>query len=162
MTRHDGYHAGPAAPDMDRAAAQAFCVELAETIDALIEVLEEETKLVRAARLSEAAGLAEQKATLSQRYSKAHGVIQASGQEIGRRAPVEIDHLRRRHRDLETSLSTNLAVLATARTVSETLIRGVAAAVSPNAARPATYNAEARSNDPGGPPAGPLTLNVAL
>lgn len=162
MTSQDRYGEAPTSTGTERAAAQAFCADLSETIDALIRVLDEETNLVRAARLNEAGELAEQKAALSRRYGEAHGALQASGAEIGRQAPVEVEHLRRRHQDLEAALSANLAVLATARTVSETLIRGVAAAVSPNAVRPTTYSADARRSDTGGPPAGPLSLNMAL
>lgn len=161
MTTSDA-PAGPAGSrGIDRESARAFCAGLSETVDALIRVLNEETRLVRAARLSEAAALAEEKQLLAQHYGKAHGTMKARGSEIGRQAPVEIDHLRRRHQALESAISANLAVLATARTVSETLIRGVAEAVSPNVARPNTYSAEARRSAEH-PPTGPLSLNLAL
>jgi hypothetical protein len=162
MTPHDGHAHTPAPTTMDRAAAHAFCAELTETVEALIRVLDEETQLVRAAKLSDAAALGEHKASLARRYGEGHGVLKGWGREIGRHAPVEIDHLRRRHEALESAISTNLAVLATARTVSETLIRGVAAAVSPQSVRPVTYRADARRSDPEGTPAGPLSVNVAL
>lgn len=161
MTANDTIADAASLPAPDRAAARAFCAELTETVDALIRVIEEETRLVRAARLSEAAELVDEKTALAQRYGKAHGAFKVSGREIGRRAPVELSHLRSRHEALENALSANLAVLATARTVSETLIRGVAEAVSPARAQPATYGANARRSDDGVPP-GPLSVNVAL
>jgi hypothetical protein len=159
---HDATTAGTPAPEtIDRDSARAFCAGLAETVDALIRVLDEETRLIRAARLSEAAGLADEKTALAQRYGQAHGTMKVCGPEIGRKAPVEIDHLRRRHEALETAIANNLAVLATARTVSETLIRGVAEAVSSSSARPNTYSAEARQ-DTDTRSSGPFSLNVAL
>ncbi len=150
----------PTAP-ANRDEARAFCAELTDTVDALIRVLDEEARLVRAARLDDAARLAEDKSELARRYGQAHGIVKAHGQEIGRLAAVEVDHLRRRHDALEVATQNNLAVLATARTVSETLIRSVADAVSPDSARPDTYSAEGRSGGKG-PAHGPISVNVAL
>jgi hypothetical protein len=145
----------------NREEARAFCAELTKTVDTLIRILDEEARLVRAAQLDEATGLAEEKSELARRYGVAHGIVKAHGQEIGRLAAVEVDHLRRRHDVLEAATRNNLAVLATARTVSETLIRSVADAVSPDSARPDTYSAEGRAGGKG-PAHGPISVNVAL
>ncbi len=148
-------------PVMDRDAARGFCAGLTDTVDALIELLEEETRLIREARLAEAAALSEEKTRLAQHYGQAHVTVKHRSHELSRYAPVEIDHLRRRHQALDAAMSTNLAVLATARTVSETLIRSVAESAAPGAARPRTYSAEARKGEEA-PPVSPLSLNVAL
>ncbi len=149
-------------PAFDRDSASAFCNDLSATVDTLIRVLEEETRLVREVRLTEAAAIGEEKAALADRYVRAHGVLKSNNRDISRFAAVEIDHLRRRHGALEGAIAANLAVLATARTVSETLIRSVAEAVS-RSDRPAdTYSADARRNDGGGSGAAPVSLNVAL
>lgn len=144
-----------------QAEARTFCKELTATVDALIRVLDEETRLVRAARLDEAAVLADEKSELARRYAHAHDIVRARGQDIGRQAPVEVDHLRRRHEALEAATQTNLAVLATARTVSEILIRSVSEAISPDSSRPDTYSADGRAGN-SKPANGPISLNVAL
>ena len=150
-----------AAPAFDQRSAHDFCNDLARTVDTLIEVLNEETRLVRAARLAEAADMSAQKSAASERYVKAHGVLRTSGLEIGRLAADEVDHLRARHQDLEAAISQNLAVLATARTVSETLIRGVVDIASQRDGRSHTYGADARQTAEQ-PRTNPLSYNVAL
>lgn len=145
----------------DQDTARTFCGDLANTVDVLIEVLREETQLVRAARLSDAAAMSERKSSASERYMKGHSVLRNAGGELGRLVPDEVGHLRARHQALEAAISQNLAVLATARTVSETLIRGVAEAVGNRGGRTETYGADARQTTEA-PRAGPLSYNVAL
>lgn len=137
-------NAAPTTQTFDQSSARSFCGDLASTVDMLIDVLNEETKLIRAARLTDAAAMSDRKSDVSQRYLKAHGVLKASGPDLSRLAPDEVGHLRERHHALESAISLNLAVLATARTVSETLIRGVADTVANRTTQPQTYGADAR------------------
>ncbi len=142
--------------------ARTFCGDLAETVDALIAILNEETGLIRAARLTAAADIGPRKSVVAERYMRAHGVLKTAGGELGRLVPDEVGHLRERHQELETAISLNLAVLATARTVSETLIRDVADLVSARqGGRAETYGADARQNA-GKPASRPISYNVAL
>lgn len=145
----------------DQDTARRFCHALSDTVDALIAVLEEETRLIRSAKLAEAFAMGEEKSAISERYSRAHATLRRSGQVIGRCAPVEIDHLRRRHGALESAISSNLAVLATARTVSETLIRGAAELVARSDCTPSGYGADASRTASQGM-AAPVRCNVAL
>ncbi|TCT06468.1 hypothetical protein EDC22_11151 [Tepidamorphus gemmatus] len=126
----------------DADTARNFCIDLSATVDALISVLEEETALVRSARLSAATALGSAKFEASERYLKSYPTLRDSAGEIARLAPNEIDHLRERHHALESALSHNLAVLATARTVSETLIRGIADIFEAEGAGPTVYGAD--------------------
>lgn len=147
--------------ELGEEAARSFCRDLAGTVDALIDVLNEETGLIRAARLTAATEISEKKTSLSERYVKAHGMLRTSGGALGRLAPDEVGHLRERHQALESAISLNLAVLATARTVSETLIRGVADAVAERQGRQQVYGADARQAT-STPAAGPLSYNLSL
>lgn len=130
------------APVRDAGSARTFCIDLSATVDTLIRVLEEETELVRAARLSAATALGPVKLEASERYLKSYGTLRDSAAELARMAPDEVDHLRERHHALESAISQNLAVLATARTVSETLIRGIADIVEARSSGPTTYGAD--------------------
>ena len=70
--------------------------------------------------------------------------LRDQAEEIGRHAPREVAHLRQRRAALEVALTSNLAVLATARTVSETLIRTVADQATKRQGQPNVYGADAR------------------
>ncbi|MCT8972819.1 hypothetical protein [Microbaculum marinisediminis] len=149
-------------PVSDPAAARDFCVDLAQTVDSLIAVLNEETSLIRAARLTAAAEVSARKSVVAERYMKAHGVLSSAGAELNQLVPDEVGHLRERHQALESAISLNLAVLATARTVSETLIRDVAGlAAARQGGQTQTYGANARQTETA-PRAAPLSYNVAL
>jgi hypothetical protein len=149
-------------PVFDSESARQFCGDLAQTVDSLIEVLNEEARLIRAARLTAAAEISGLKATVSERYTRAHGVLKSAAAELKRLAPDEVDHLRERHSALESAISLNLAVLATARTVSETLIRDIADTVTAQrGGRQDIYGADARQTATA-PATGPVSYNIAL
>lgn len=147
-------------PDPDAMPAD-FCADLIETVDALITVLNEETRLVRAAKLSEAATLSGEKSLASERYIKAHGVLRGADSPFSALASDEVGHLRERHQALETAISQNLAVLATARTVSETLIHSVSDIVARKRGRTNVYGANGQQAVQQSQP-GPVSCNVAL
>lgn len=152
-------------PETDRtpdpAGARRFCADLAETVDVLIKVLDEETRLVKAAKLTAAAELGAGKAAASERYLRAFGTLRDSAPDLGRLAPDEVGHLRERHQALELAISQNLAVLATARTVSETLIRGIADIAGAKTAGPRTYRADGQHAD-AAPRSAPFSYTAAL
>jgi len=152
--------AAPAA-SFDQDSARTFCGDLARTVDTLIEVLREETRLIKAARLSDAVEMSDRKSAISERYMQGHSVLRMSGGALGKLVPDEVGHLRERHQALEAAISQNLAVLATARTVSETLIRGVSETVSSRDGQSHTYGADARESVEA-PRSAPLSYNIAL
>ena len=123
-----------------RAEAEMICVDIGGILDRLVAVVGEETRLVRAAKVVAATQLQEIKAELARQYVVALEVLRANAAIVGRHAPVLIDQLRRRHEQFQSELQVNMAVLATARSVSETLVRGVAEEVASRNA-PKTYGA---------------------
>ena len=123
-----------------RAEAELVCVDIGGILDRLVAVVGEETRLIRAAKVVAATQLQEIKAELSKQYVIALEVLRANAAIVGRHAPVLVDQLRRRHEQFQTELQVNMAVLATARSVSETLVRGVAEEVS-SRNMPKTYGA---------------------
>ena len=126
-------NAWPAPQDAE--SAQAFYVRLSHTLNELMATLDEEATLIRSAKLRDAAAIGTKKAMLAEDYRRALTVLRANAAMFGREAPREVEELKLRHGEFERILQTNLAVLATARTVAETLVRSVATYGS-NAKRP--------------------------
>ncbi len=145
----------------DQDAAQAFYLRLAETLEELMATLDEEAALIRAAKLRDAAALAPRKAMIAEDYRRALDVLRDNAELFGRDAPQEVEELRQRHRLLERTLQSNLAVLATARTVSETLVKSVAETIGSKGPKPTTYGSNARRPD-GSVRAGAIAVDVAL
>ncbi|MEO1200407.1 MAG: hypothetical protein AAFX39_14435 [Pseudomonadota bacterium] len=117
-------------PNHDQRAAEAFCDDLANTVEQMIAILNEEASEIRAARYEAALTLADKKSALAGSYSKAIGTLRAHGREIADLAPSGADRLRALHSDLETALQSNMTVLSAARTVSETLLRDLTRAAT--------------------------------
>ena len=120
----------PAKPEATRpvaspAEAESLISHLLEVMDALLGTVEEETELVRAGKLTEAAKLEPAKAELSRMYIADTTRIKASQGYLVRTTPATVDDLRRRHDEFRALLQINLTVLATAHAVSESIMRGV-------------------------------------
>jgi hypothetical protein len=132
-----------------------------DVMDALLAIIEEETELVRAGKLSEAAKLETAKAELSRLYAADSERIRASQAYLAEVAPDMLADLRRRHDEFRAVLQMNLTVLATAHAVSESIMRGV----SDELARRATPQAYGASGHPAAPSAAarqPLALSRVL
>lgn len=135
--------------------------EMASAMDAIIAVLEQETTLVRAGRLTEAAKLEAQKVDLSQRYYACVGRIKTPLPQLKTSASGALEHLQRKHDEFRALLQMNLTVLATAHAVSEGIMRGVSDELARKTA-PSTYGATGRANAPGPSAAQPLAISRVL
>ena len=138
----------PAPPIASAAEAARLVARLAEAMTSLLAVLDEETQLVRAGRISEIATIEPKKTELARRYVADAGAVRANALFLARETPREFDDLRRRHEQFRAVLQINLAVLATAHAVSEGIIRGAAGELARKAA-PQTYGAGGRATAPG-------------
>lgn len=116
----------------DRTESEGLCQSLMMLMDELAYLLDQESELVRAGDLHDAADLSEKKTGLAGElmammvYAGDHASI------IERYAPVTFQALREAHEKLHRDLQVNLAALATAREVSEILLDDVAKAVNGN------------------------------
>jgi hypothetical protein len=154
---------GPAsAPRAFASAAEANTVigHLAEVMDALLRIIENETKLVRAGRLREASRLEQDKANLAQQYITDVMRLRASQSYLNDNVPEALAALTQRHDTFRALLQINLTVLATAHAVSEGILRGVSEALARKAA-PQTYGASGRHTVPAAP-AQPLAVSRVL
>ncbi len=137
--------------------AGALVDRIVETVDRLNAVMQQETKLIREAKLSEAGKLVEDKTTLAGLYQRELEAVRAAASVIGRLVPDRAQTLRTRLAGLQETMSVNLAVVGTARAVAEDMMRTVADEVT-RRDRPSVYGAAGQMNYR---PAAPAAMSVS-
>ncbi len=123
---------------MSPAEAEQFCFAVCDTMKELLSVIEEETDLVRAGRLMEAGHLQPQKARLVHEYTQGVNYAKQYAVALGNLAPAAVHQMRHQHREFQPVLRINLAVLSTAREVTNNILSTVAQSVGA-AQRTTTY-----------------------
>ncbi|CAL8971800.1 hypothetical protein RHODGE_RHODGE_03076 [Rhodoplanes serenus] len=118
---------------------------LDETVTALSAVIEEESRLVRAGRLSEVARLAPRKTDFARAYLTDSQRLRDALPRLRGALGRDIEGAKARHAAFQTQLQANLTALATAHAVSEGIVRGVAGEVARTTA-PQTYGASGRTS----------------
>ena len=147
----------------DRAGADALVGAVMDTMQALERVLAEESGHVRAGRLREGLAGSERKGELAGAYLRGLETAKANAVALARFAPVGVEALKAAHRRFAAAVETNQMVLATARTVSEGLIKSLADEIG-KARTPTTYGTPSLSPSPygRGVRSGPLVFSRSL
>ncbi len=117
----------PAAPRvLGRDDAERLVAGVLATMADLEKVLANETAHVRVGRIRD--GLAEdaRKSELASAYMRGLEAVKANAIALARFAPEALDRLKAAHGAFGRIVETNQTVLATARAVSESLVKGVA------------------------------------
>ncbi|MCO5131037.1 MAG: hypothetical protein M9932_10780 [Xanthobacteraceae bacterium] len=140
---------------------QPLATEMAEVMAALFNVVERETDLMRAGRVSDAMALEAGKTSLSRRYVNLISALKANGPRLRAVAPDLLTALQRQHETFRAMLQVNLTVLATAHAVSEGVVRGVNSEVQ-RRNMPQTYTASGQRAAPGPRHAAPLAISRTL
>ena len=135
--------------------------ELMDVMSALLGIIEHETELVRAGKVTEAMRLGQQKSDMSRRYAVAIEGLKAAQQVLSQAAPELLNTLRRHHDTFRAMLQINLTVLATAHAVSEGIVRGVNTEIQRKNI-PNTYTAAGRRAAPGPRNMTPLAVSRSL
>jgi hypothetical protein len=151
----------PTLPVASAADGEALIQHLGEVMEALLGTIEEETALIRAGKLAEAAKLEATKSRLSNMYIADTARIKASQVYLDRVRPTMTRELRQRHDLFRAVLQMNLTVLATAHAVSESIMRGVSAELA-RKATPQAYGASGYAAAPTPGAMQPLTLSRVL
>jgi len=152
----------PAAPPIKTVAeAENLVRHLLAAMDALVATVEQETALVRAGKLKEAAALEARKAELAQLYAADTVQVKANISALSKQVPELLASLRKQHDTFTALLQINLTVLATAHAVSEGLIRGAHAEVARKSA-PQTYGQSGRTAAPSRSAAVPVSVSRTL
>jgi hypothetical protein len=148
-------------PIQTTAEAENLVRHLLAAMDALVATVEEETRLVRAGKLKEAAALEATKAELGRSYAADSAQVKANLPVLKARVPALLDALRQQHDTFNALLQINLTVLATAHAVSEGLIRGAHAEVARKNA-PQVYGSSGRASAPPRSMATPVSVSRTL
>ncbi|MGP0092271.1 MAG: hypothetical protein ACLPKB_20275 [Xanthobacteraceae bacterium] len=141
--------------------AEQAIAHAAVAMEGLHGLVEQETALVRAGRLSQAARLQARKSELAGLYLTAAVRLKANTNFLVETRPQEYRALRERHETLRAVLQKNLIVLATTHAVAEGIMRRLAGDLTRKAA-PQTYGASGRSNCPNPRMARPLAVSRTL
>ncbi|MEE7491391.1 hypothetical protein [Methylobacterium oryzae] len=147
----------------DRVTAEALVAGVLGNMVALEAVLAEEAAYVRDGRLQEGVAAAEPKAALAAAYMQGLEVAKANAVALKRFHPDGIEALRTAHRRFTAAVEANQTVLASAKTVSEGLIKTLAEDIG-RAQLPSGYGRQAPSPSPygRGVRSGPLVLSRNL
>lgn len=154
----------PAARIVDRASAESFVAGLFGTMRDLQALLDRESEGVRAGRLRDALADTEAKSALSGAYMTGLETAKANAVALKRFAPHGVEALKIEHQRFAAAVESNQIVLATARTVSEGLIRTLADEIGKSRA-PTVYGHPASQPSPYGRGAargGPLVFSKSL
>ena len=143
------------------AEAAAVMIEIGKLMSELCDVVEAETALVRTGRVAASAQMADRKSELARTFMDKVARLRAGSAHLTRAAPATLDALRRQHEHLRARLQVNLTVLATARAVSEGILRGVSNELA-RRATVQTYGASGRHNTPMRRPATPIAVSRSL
>jgi hypothetical protein len=133
-----------AKPIASVAEAAQLAAHFAEVMDALVEIIEEETQLVRAGRAREATKLEQTKGELARLYLADAATVRESRAFLRHHAPDLLKDIQHRHERFRALLQINLTVLATAHAVAEGLVRGVSGELVRKSA-PQVYTASGRN-----------------
>ena len=108
------------------AEAGALIEAVLEALGALSHLVGEETELVRAGRLPEAMKREPRKAELAGIYMRGVEQVKLNAVALARFVPDQIRRLKEAHLAFQDLIETNQIVLATARAVSEAIVRDLA------------------------------------
>jgi hypothetical protein len=161
MNQHSQRQPAPIAKASTPAEARKLAETLMEVMSALLAIIERETVLVRAGKISEAMASESQKSELTRRYVQAVTHLKASHKYMTQTVPELLAALHRHHDVFRAMLQVNLTVLATAHAVSENIIRGVNAEVQRRNI-PNTYTAAGRHVAPSARHIRPLAVSRSL
>ena len=114
---------------LDSLPANELCQMAEIALSALVNVMNQETTLLRAGHLRQASELTPDKTRLAQDYVGFARSVQRQSARLATDAPQAVERLRLGHESLATQMAENLRVLATARIVTQDLLTDVAKVV---------------------------------
>ena len=162
MTQQAAAQKDAALPSVSTVAdARKLADSLLQAMNALLELIERETALVRAGKIVDAVKLEPQKSELSKRYLAGVSLLKGSHTYMRRSTPDLLTALQRHHETFRAMLQINLTVLATAHAVSEGIIRGVNTELQKKRS-PSAYTATGSRTAPSPHQAAPLAVSRTL
>ncbi|MGL4636738.1 MAG: hypothetical protein ACRCWF_12220 [Beijerinckiaceae bacterium] len=141
--------------------AESLVLAALAALEALDPIIAEETVLMRDGQMKAALDLADVKNAASQKYQRVLEDLKANAIALGRFAPPSLALLRKQHEVFAELMSLNMAVLGTAKTVSESIVRELATDVG-LAKSPQGYGAYGQQVSGYRTPAAPLSVSKTL
>jgi hypothetical protein len=141
--------------------AEAVVSAAIDALDLLEPVIAQETALLRDGRMKDALDLSDRKAPAAQQYQRALEDLKSNAIALGRFAPPSLPLLKKRHESFSELMSLNMAVLGTAKTVSESIIREMATEMG-QARSPQGYGAYGQPAGGYKTPVAPLIVSKKL
>lgn len=148
-------------PISSPAQADELFSHLSDVMEALLRLIEEETELVRAGKLNEAANLEPVKTDMARLYLADVADLKTAIGYLKHHRPAPLDALRKRHDSFCALLQINLTVLVTAHAVAEGIVRGISDELNRKAA-PQVDGASGRAHAPSPTAAQPMAMNRTL
>ena len=143
------------------AEAQAAIIQVAELIDTLRGVIEQETALVHSGKVRDATALAAKKSELTSKLYVGSERLKANAKFLKQAAPAYVTALHTLQDAFRAVLQRNMIVLATAHAVSEGIVRRLSGDLARKAA-PSVYGATGRAVTPRPRDGKPLAVSKVL
>ena len=143
------------------AEAEAAIAQVADLVEKLRTLIEQETALVHAGKVREASALAPQKSELTGKLYVVGERLKANAKFLQRGAPAQAAALHGLQEAFRSVLQRNMIVLATAHAVSEGIVRRLSGDLARKAA-PQVYGASGRTVTPRPRDGKPLAVSKVL
>ena len=148
-------------PPMDKAAAQALCRSVGATAHALMEVINDETTVIREGRPQAIEALQSDKIELSARYLREMTRLKRHADDVRTLAAEEVEILKPLTHELSAKLLENKDALADVLSVSERLIRKATMAAVAAQSGPSTYGSNGMVTQPPPQASAAISINQA-
>lgn len=143
------------------AEAELAIAEIADLLERLGGVLEQETALVHAGKVRKAAALGATKSELAGQLFAGGERLKANAKFVLQSTPARLTALTRRHETFRAVLQKNMIVLATSHAVSEGIVRRLSGDLARKAS-PQVYGASGRTMAPNPKHGRPLAVSRVL
>jgi hypothetical protein len=148
-------------PIITTAEAEKALAQVAELVEKLRGVVEQETALVHAGKVRKAAALGPEKSELATKLYAAGERLKVNAKFLSQSAPASAAALRGVQEAFRVVLQRNMIVLATAHAVSEGIVRRLSGDLARKAA-PQVYGASGRTIAPNPKQGKPLAISRVL
>lgn len=141
--------------------ARALVADVVAALETLERTLTRETTLMETGRINEALDLSAAKQEQAGVYMRLLESVKANAVSLARFAPESVETLRAHHGGFSRTLQLNHTMIATVKTISEQLIRGLQQETTASRTL-SVYGPGASAVAPSPTAAGPLALSVRL
>ena len=147
--------------DLDNLPARELVARVEATLNSLVSIMNQETTLLRAGHVRDAALLTGDKTRLAQDYVGLSRSVQRQLFRLRDEAPADLKRLQSGHEKLATQMAENLRVIATAKDVTESVLTDVAESMGAQN-RTRTYGATGSMQSTASGHARGIAINRAL